>query len=162
MAAITDLTTLAVADVTASDYVPIHDASAGTDKKTPIFESGTWTPVLKFGGATTGITYGTQSGNYRRIGAVVFVECRIALTSKGSATGSATITGLPYTVAGNATPISLFLTDTASTFVAANALVQTGGVYLYYAAAAFTTYSFVTNSIIGNTSTIWIGGCYAV
>lgn len=54
----------------------------------------TWTPSLRFGGATTGIT-GSQVGRYTRIGNMVFAQGTIALSSKGSATGSATISGLP-------------------------------------------------------------------
>lgn len=61
---------------------------------------GTWTPVLNLGGATTGITYGTQQGNYTRIGSLIFYNMNIVLTSKGSATGTLTITGLPFTAAG--------------------------------------------------------------
>lgn len=60
------------------------------------YEEGSFTPVLKFGGATTGITYGLQSGRFTRIGRMVQYEIRIILTSKGSATGQATITGAPY------------------------------------------------------------------
>lgn len=96
MATINGLTTLNVADVTASDYLPIYDASAATDKKTALMETGTWTPVLNFGGATTGITYNTQVGTYTRIGRIVLASCYIYLSNKGSATGNATVTGLPY------------------------------------------------------------------
>jgi hypothetical protein len=55
----------------------------------------TWTPTLKFGGNTTGITYNTQMGRYTRIGNMVFATCYVRLISKGSATGAATIDGLP-------------------------------------------------------------------
>lgn len=65
--------------------------------------TGTWTPVLNFGGATTGITYTTQTGTYTRCGNIVVAEMRIVLSSKGSATGAATITGLPVATAG--TPV---------------------------------------------------------
>lgn len=61
----------------------------------------TWTPVLRFGGASVGITYSAQTGEYQRIGPVIYFSLRIALTSKGSSTGTATISGLP-TVAGGA------------------------------------------------------------
>ena len=54
-----------------------------------------WTPVLQFGGATTGITYAVQRGSYQQIGNVVFFRFFISLSSKGSATGVATITGFP-------------------------------------------------------------------
>lgn len=60
-----------------------------------------WTPVLTFGGASTGITYTTQQGVYLRIGDLVFVEMEILLSNKGSATGDAIITGLPLVVSAN-------------------------------------------------------------
>jgi len=68
---------------------------------------GTWTPVLNFGGATTGITYTTQQGQYSRIGNLVIAEFYIVLSSKGSATGAATITGLPFTVVSGVSLVSV-------------------------------------------------------
>ena len=54
-----------------------------------------FTPVLKFGGATTGITYSSQLGRSVTYAGVVHeVWIDLILTSKGSATGSATISGL--------------------------------------------------------------------
>lgn len=55
-----------------------------------------WTPGVSFGAATTGITYGTQTGLYKREGKTVTAAGLITLTSKGSATGVARITGLPF------------------------------------------------------------------
>lgn len=60
------------------------------------YEEGTFTPALNFGGATTGITYTTQSGVYNKTGGVVWTQLTIVLTSKGSAVGAATITGYPF------------------------------------------------------------------
>lgn len=60
-----------------------------------------WTPVLTFGGGSTLITYAVQTGFYLRIGNLVFVEMEILLTSKGTSTGDAVITGLPLPVAIN-------------------------------------------------------------
>lgn len=57
-----------------------------------------FTPVLSFGGASTGITYNVQYGNYTQIGNIVFYAFQIALSSKGSSTGGAAFTGLPVTV----------------------------------------------------------------
>lgn len=56
---------------------------------------GTWTPALKFGGASVGMTYSVQEGQYTQIGNIVVFNCYIQLTSKGSSTGVATMTGLP-------------------------------------------------------------------
>jgi len=60
------------------------------------YEEGTWTPALQFGGAATGMTYSVQQARYTKIGRVVHVQLRIALSAKGSSTGGAKITGLPF------------------------------------------------------------------
>jgi len=70
------------------------------------YAEGTFTPGLSFGGGTTGITYSLQQGSYKKIGNMVQVWIRITLTSKGTSTGQAAITGLPFTVATPANTIS--------------------------------------------------------
>jgi len=69
----------------------------GSSSQLNDYETGTWTPVLNFGGATTGITYTIHQGTYTKVGRMVTIQCGIYLSSKGSATGGVTITGLPYT-----------------------------------------------------------------
>ena len=63
------------------------------------YEEGTWTPVLTFGGGSTGITYSNRGGNYTKIGRQVTLNFMIELSSKGSSTGDAVVGGLPYTIA---------------------------------------------------------------
>lgn len=63
------------------------------------YEEGTWTPSITFGGAAVGITYTTQSGTYTKIGNIVVCRGRVTLSNKGSSTGSALITSLPFTAA---------------------------------------------------------------
>jgi hypothetical protein len=78
------------------------------------YEEGTFTSGIAFGGGTTGITYGAQYGFYTRIGRQVYVNGYVALTNKGSSTGTATITGLPFTsknAPGNYGPGSLVTYD---------------------------------------------------
>lgn len=65
---------------------------------------GSWTPVVTFGGVSTGITYSTQTGYYVRQGNLVYLECTLVLTSKGAATGTAQITGIPFTDPVGSTP----------------------------------------------------------
>lgn len=57
---------------------------------------GTWTPELRFGGATTGIAYVRRAGIWTKIGRNVKVVAEFLLSSAGSATGSASIAGLPF------------------------------------------------------------------
>lgn len=59
---------------------------------------GTWTPALKFGGASVGMTYAAQAGHYTRQGNAVTAWGRIVLSAKGSSTGSASVTGLPFAI----------------------------------------------------------------
>jgi hypothetical protein len=74
--------------------VPSSDANTLDD-----YEEGTFTPVLKFGGVTTGITYdSTPIGYYTKIGNLVTATGKFTLTSKGSSVGDTTITGLPFII----------------------------------------------------------------
>jgi hypothetical protein len=85
-------------------FVLVRDASSSRWRLiggAVTYEEGTWTPALKFGGASTGLTYSTQTGTYTRVGNVVTIEGRLVLSAKGSSTGSATITGCPFTAANN-------------------------------------------------------------
>ena len=66
------------------------------------YEEGTWTMGVSFGGGSTGVTYVYNTGTYTKIGRQVTVNGYLALSSKGSSTGTAKITGLPFTV-GNTT-----------------------------------------------------------
>jgi len=64
------------------------------------YEEGTWTPGFSFGGGTTGITYNGSftGGSYTKIGRLVVVFGTITLTAKGASTGTAQITGLPFSL----------------------------------------------------------------
>lgn len=63
------------------------------------YEEGTWTPQLQFGGANVGMTTSLANGTYTKIGRLVTVRASITLTAKGSSTGAATISGLPFSAA---------------------------------------------------------------
>jgi hypothetical protein len=67
-----------------------------------LITTGTWTPQLLFGYSGAGITYGLRTGNWCRIGSLIFVEAITILTNKGTATGTATLDGLPFTPVGAA------------------------------------------------------------
>jgi hypothetical protein len=66
------------------------------------YEEGTWTIGLAFGGANTGINASANQGKYTKVGRQVTVTGYLGLANKGSATGDATITGLPFAI-GNST-----------------------------------------------------------
>jgi hypothetical protein len=62
------------------------------------YEEGTWTMGISFGGGSTGITYSASGAKYTKIGRQVTVTGLIAMSNKGSSSGAAKITGLPFTV----------------------------------------------------------------
>jgi len=64
------------------------------------YEEGTFTPALEFSGSAVGLTYSSRSASYTKIGNRILAEININLTSKGSSTGSAKITGLPFALNG--------------------------------------------------------------
>ena len=55
-----------------------------------------WTPNLTFGGGSTGITYSSRSAVWYRHGPLVHISFNFVLTSKGSSTGVAAITPIPW------------------------------------------------------------------
>jgi hypothetical protein len=72
---------------------PSADANTFDD-----YEEGTFTPTLLFGGASVGIAYSVQEGFYTKIGNMVFINGRVATTTKSSSTGNASIGGLPIAI----------------------------------------------------------------
>jgi hypothetical protein len=76
------------------------------------YEEGTWTMGVSFGGASVGATYVNNQGRYTKIGRQVNAMGYMAFSSKGSSTGDATLTGLPFTsgaFAAGITPVTLRL-----------------------------------------------------
>jgi hypothetical protein len=69
------------------------------------YEEGTWTPAISFGGASVAVTYSEQSAQYTKVGRQVSISGRIFLSNKGTSTGDAVITGLPFT-SGSTNPYS--------------------------------------------------------
>lgn len=160
MATINGLTTLATTALTSSDQFVVYDASAATDKKTPAFTADTWTPALNFGGATTGITYSGRAGNYIRIGQLVMATLWFGLSSKGSATGNATITGLPYTALATA---NIYYAGAvrwggmaAAGYVVQALLPQGSATISLYVSTASVDTAAMTNAAFGNSTSMTI------
>ena len=69
--------------------------------------SGTWTPEIK-GTTNAGVaTYSDQWGNFTKIGNLCHVECALALTSLGGATGDILIYGLPFGTYNSMSPVNI-------------------------------------------------------
>lgn len=152
----------------APSYVGTSRLNNATTKTfTEVGDSGTFTPALNFGGAAVGLTYANRFANYLRIGNLVWFSIDIELSAKGSSTGIANITGLPFAsanTAGGASSVFIFA-------VSASALVFVGQVNARIAAAASSTINLdswattgaralLTDTAFGNTTFVQITGCY--
>jgi len=125
-----------------------------------------WTPSLRFGGASVGMTFTTQIGRYARVGNVVTFEITLVLSAKGSSTGAATIVTLPLaaaTVAGLVVPFPVWLYS-GSTITAGNqvyATVTSGGTTLnLYNHAPTAAAATLTDANFGATTSLFISGSY--
>jgi hypothetical protein len=118
-----------------------------------------WTPVLSFGGASTGITYSTQSGYYTQIGKLVYYNAQIVLTNVGSATGNALISGLPGTpVGGGFGAVVRYYANMPSVVSAPFAQQSSGSLILYQAGSS--NVANLTNTNFEASTTLNISGWY--
>jgi len=132
------------------------------------YEFGTWTANINFGsntGSSTGATYSNTVGNYVKIGNLVHVQCRITLTAKGSSTGNANITGMPFTSNGGGTPIvpmacwySGFTSVTRGQVVIGRIDNNSAGIELRFLDG--NNEAVLTNTHLLDTSNVAIGGTY--
>lgn len=128
------------------------------------YTSGTFTPNLAFGGSSTGITYSTQTGKYWKVGAVVYFCINLFLTSAGSATGAATVTGLPFTSANDGfvqtIPIQCFLSSypSGTTYIVGELNPNSNDIAIAACGAANQT--AVLNSNFNSSSELTISGFY--
>ena len=81
--------------------------SASSDANTlDDYEEGTFTVALTFGGGSTGMTTSFSTGQYTKIGRQVSVNGVLVLTAKGSSTGAAVFSGLPFANANSLDALS--------------------------------------------------------
>lgn len=94
-----------------------NSAGTMTSELLADYEEGTFTPGVTFGGASVGMI-GSFSGKYTKVGRIVTVNGIINITTRGTSTGTALITGLPFTSSNTAseyTSVSLRLASISFT-----------------------------------------------
>lgn len=133
-----------------------------------VFNSSSFVPVLNFGGATTGIAYSNQYGRYYRVGNLVTFSIYIALTNKGSATGSATITGLPFLSTNDGgeydytMPAWGGMTIVGATSLIADLPANSATLGLFFLVATTGAITALADTNFSNSTTFKISGSYFV
>lgn len=144
---------------------PATQAASSDANTLDDYEEGDWTPTLTFGGGSTGITYSVQLGKYTKIGRFVACSGTIVLSNKGSSTGNAVITNLPFTIGtGNG-----FLTSAKVSYSVFTAGVQEVGIQgiaasaTAYAVKSVTgTNTIMTEADFTNTSSLIVYICFMI
>ena len=128
--------------------------SASSDANTlDDYEEGTWTPILRFAGASVGMTFSTQAGVYIKIGKQVTCWFNVILSNKGSSTGNATIVGAPFSAASYGHGVlDLNSSMTGQTATGGYNIIAGAEVYLRYSGT--TGYTDFNNTVFTNTSNI--------
>lgn len=128
------------------------------------YEEGSWTPVLNFGGAATGITYAAGTlGRYTKIGRLVTATANLILSSKGSATGVAQLVGLPFASLNDTISSSCAVglaTGYAAMTGAVQATVQANSTKINLFASGNGAAANLTNANFTNTSAVLLTACY--
>lgn len=109
------------------------------------YEEGTLTLGFNFGGGSTGMSVDTTGGTFTRIGNRIFFEAYFTLTTKGSSTGVANLTGMPYASGASS----------STTFVCyASGMTGLTGAMLGNLAVGSTTIQFIQTAAGGVTSAL--------
>jgi hypothetical protein len=137
----------------------------GTSELFADYEEGTWTPTLAFGGASVGITYSAGNrGIYTKTGNTVVVNALLELTNKGSSTGGAVISGLPFTsnqLINYVGVAALYGNITISGTIQPLIVGNTTNINLYEVTAAGAT-TQLDNTDFANNSYVYISFTYQV
>ncbi len=135
--------------------------SASTDANTlDDYEEGTWTPVLSFSGSGTGITYSNQIGNYTKIGNVVRIFLSIQLSNKGSSSGTAVISGCPFSTPDSGVPLAgIYGTLTG---ISSQIIPYISGSTITLELLNTGSQSGLLNTNVTNTSTFYLTTCFRV
>lgn len=131
------------------------------------YEEGTFVPSLLFGGGNTGMTYtgACRYGKYTRIGNTVHFSIDIHLASKGSSTGAATVSGIPYVATWqNNTPLATYFDAMTSGGYVDNPVAYIAGssntIYLTTFSPATGVIGYMADTHFTATSRITITGTY--
>jgi hypothetical protein len=130
--------------------------------------SGFWptNPNIQIGGSSAGITYTTQTGGYTWVGNIVTFWCNILLSSKGSNTGTVTISNLPVSsgLSGANQSIAVSQYSNLTGFTGSNVIgLQLGTsstVGTFIASPLAGANGVLTNTNLTNTSSFTFNGTY--
>lgn len=130
---------------------------------TYLYKEGEWTPTVEFGGNSVGISYAIRGGLYTKVGRKVTITGRITLSSKGTSTGIAQLTGLPFTsknAYGASGAVSLFFVNIKFANVFQGIVEPNTKIITLGETTENGAYTTLTNSDFANDSYIFMSATY--
>ena len=128
------------------------------------YEEGTFTAGVSFGNASVGITYSGQAGWYIKLARLVGIGIEVVLTNKGSSTGDARATGLPFAIEGGSYRTGLctgYCANLTGLTAGLQLRINPGGTVIEIQAPGTTgSGTPATNSNFSNTTVFQAGGTY--
>jgi len=156
------------------DAVPVmgdfnHIVSqVNANAQTIITGLGTFTPIVAFGGGSTGVTYAFRVGNYIRVGNMIFFALDALLSNKGSDTGTLTIAGLPIVCSAAWCPggvkagaVGVSNVTFAGKYLVANVVPSTDQMDVFNVPSAG-VFTVLTDTNVANNSEFYATGFYPV
>ncbi|BDU22151.1 hypothetical protein [Dyella sp. GSA-30] len=122
-----------------------------------------FTPSVSFNGSSAGIAYSNRIGRYALHGNVVYFEIYVSLTSKGTATGVATIDGLPVATSSTTNLIPAFSVHADQLASGVNQVVAralAGSTSIQLNKFSSGTIAQLSNADFGNFTAISVSGHY--
>ena len=114
------------------------------------YEEGTFTPTM--GSGSGSITTQSNSGQYVKVGNICMIHMVLTLTNKGSASGTLTVSGLPF--ASGTLRIPMISRENATTGVVEQFVIDQNGT------TGFLKATGGGNVALANGNVRLIGGCY--
>ena len=116
------------------------------------YEEGKWTPSLA--GSVATFTNSGQTGNYRRIGNMCYINCWVSNSGTAtSSTGSIYFSGLPFTGATNTDSYS---TTYSGLSISGSQFIDTDGVNVFarqYGGNTTINFAYIADDTIGTDAT---------
>jgi len=135
----------------------VYLGGTGSANKLDDYEEGTWTPVIRFGGNSVGVSYSVRNGRYTKIGRIVTYYFDISLSARGTSTGNLDFVGFPFVPTNTANPPSILTGSLSSTNDVQGYLTSSG---LFLENRNTGTQSNLTHNNVNSNSTFYIVGVY--
>lgn len=157
--------------ITEGTGIEIINAANSIDIRVPSLDynlsaATPFTPVLNFSVSSSGVTYAIQSGRYVNLGKCIVFAFNITLTSKGSSSGNAYITGIPGTLTGpDNIPCNIALYNTGSisgTLPCTQGIIINSSARINLTLNQYNVYSSISATNLTNTTIIYGNGLYFI